>query len=1167
MHGDFSRWPIDVANIVGPLQQQGRVLLDTQQNAATAAMRRWQDEAARAAFGSRVAAVPSGNRDAFKVVSAQLVGTNVSIEATPGELWADGILVQLPSSANGQSIPACYLGPPFETLPTTDIGQYATRDAVILEVWRAALSGFQDSRLLEPALGGPDTFEMLQTQFAFRLFRMADGDTCETIRGRIQDDFSTRGTLTVTLAPTTVSSGDCPVVQGGGYSGFEHNLYRIEIAAPDATSFKWSRYNGGLVGTALYDGTSKLIVIGNLPAITSSGLTNCYVEAFTIDQYTGAASLVYAAKGTLGSDGTISLGSATAGGISSLPLAQSGSSGSQSPIFFRLWDGLVPVSSYATTTQLVDGISLQFSGAANLPGDYWTFPVRAGDIGNPTTLINDRPPGGVHRHRVPLGVLNWSGTAVLLASDIDDCRVPFRPLTDNDCCCTVTVGDGVSSEGDFTSIQCALDSLPNAGGRVCIQPGTYTENVVMNGFGDVVISGCGAQTRIQSVTPAAGATAAPVFRAVDCQNLRIENLGIAADPSGIGVQIGSRDGADPSRDVTLQFLDLAADGGAAIEVNDSVSVRIRDCNILMGALVAGVPGIIASGSDITIERNRVVLSAAYPNVLPGGDYLRGGHGRPAVRNTDLNIARNENVGRYENADRYANVARVAPSVNETFGGGAANAGNAKESAVGGIWLQGGTNQARILGNWIAGGRGNGIMLGSAVTKQDDGTLIRVYTATVNPSDCATCDPNGNHVPSTKGGSSVSSDGAIQYQADDALSDIVIEGNSISNMGMNGIGVYAFFGDLANQGIITVVGLRIANNSISNCLRLATKPTPKDAQDLVGYGGIALADVECATINGNLIRNNGTLTLNSAVCGIFILHASDVEIATNEITGNGANGNADAQAGPRGGIWVTYASAPMQTIDLGGPALVPEGVPALRMNGNRVESPLGRALTINGALGSISVVDNWLVSRGVDSSGDNATATTVFIYDFAVDREFAVPGGFLTALNQIIGDQTAAFSPSVSEDELVFLPDGNVLFANNQVSLELAEGQVPVQSSIAIVSLDDVAFIGNQCECFGFGIGTVEYHVFIMGLSARCQGNRIKESLDDQTELGAPTISGVIFSFVMNVTSGNVSTHCLNVLPAYPAGIKTDNVELVGLRQPGFCSPDSLLTYLQSLVPP
>jgi len=34
--------------------------------------------------------------------------------------------------------------------------------------------------------------------------------------------------------PPSAGSGDCPLPAGGGYTGFEHNLYRIEIANVDS---------------------------------------------------------------------------------------------------------------------------------------------------------------------------------------------------------------------------------------------------------------------------------------------------------------------------------------------------------------------------------------------------------------------------------------------------------------------------------------------------------------------------------------------------------------------------------------------------------------------------------------------------------------------------------------------------------------------------------------------------------------------------------------------------------------------------------------------------------------------------------------------------------------------------------------------------------------------
>ena len=67
--------------------------------------------------------------------------------------------------------------------------------------------------------------------------------------------------------------GDCPVVEGGGYTGFEHQLYRIEIAALNAggPKFKWSQFNGGLVGRGRFvaGAPPKVEISANLSAIVA----------------------------------------------------------------------------------------------------------------------------------------------------------------------------------------------------------------------------------------------------------------------------------------------------------------------------------------------------------------------------------------------------------------------------------------------------------------------------------------------------------------------------------------------------------------------------------------------------------------------------------------------------------------------------------------------------------------------------------------------------------------------------------------------------------------------------------------------------------------------------------------------------------------------------------
>ena len=58
-----------------------------------------------------------------------------------------------------------------------------------------------------------------------------------------------------------------------------------------------------------------------------------------------------------------------------------------------------------------DGLLLAFDGPGPgkyRPGDYWTFSVRAGEIPNEQTLIDQSPPHGPEYHRVALAEINWT---------------------------------------------------------------------------------------------------------------------------------------------------------------------------------------------------------------------------------------------------------------------------------------------------------------------------------------------------------------------------------------------------------------------------------------------------------------------------------------------------------------------------------------------------------------------------------------------------------------------------------------------------------------------------------------------------------------------------------------------------------------------------------------
>ena len=218
MKGDFSHWQFDPAeNYTGVLQQQGRVLLDRDWNEQNRILTHWQDQAGGDVVGAGIAAVPVLAPDGFRVVQATVTGAapnqQVELEILPGRIWADGILCQLPEGPGGAGAPvtrvADYLQPPVDPTPGSPATAVNVRDAVILEVVREELSAFQvPDRLLEPALGGPDTTERAHLQLGFRLFRLDPGETCLSILDQLRYDPSTKGRLTVGLQPTVVVPGE-----------------------------------------------------------------------------------------------------------------------------------------------------------------------------------------------------------------------------------------------------------------------------------------------------------------------------------------------------------------------------------------------------------------------------------------------------------------------------------------------------------------------------------------------------------------------------------------------------------------------------------------------------------------------------------------------------------------------------------------------------------------------------------------------------------------------------------------------------------------------------------------------------------------------------------------------------------------------------------------------
>ena len=137
-------------------------------------------------------------------------------------------------------------------------------------------------------------------------------------------------------------------------------------------------------------------------------------------------------------------------------------------------------------------------------------------------ILDNAPPRGVLHHYCRLGFIHWG--ADIESTTFTDCRVHWPPVGECDCC-TVTVGDGIDSHGQFTDIQQAIDALGNRGGVVCIGRGFYTVKtglVLNNTKRNVIIRGMGPATRILF---APSPEASRVFLTIkDTEHVRLEDV-------------------------------------------------------------------------------------------------------------------------------------------------------------------------------------------------------------------------------------------------------------------------------------------------------------------------------------------------------------------------------------------------------------------------------------------------------------------------------------------------------------------------------------------------------------------------------------------------------------------------------------------------------------------
>jgi len=514
MAGDYTRFTFKPQrDYSGVFKQQGRVDLDADFNELIEIIdRRWRSETIDIISHC---VVPNTTPDAFLITPTAISAFDIGI----GRMYVDGIQVEnhgLPpldyQADLGEmrgTAPTPYNDQPYlpAPLPPALAAAANTTDLIYLDVWQREVTVLEDPSIREIALGGPDTTTRIQSVWQVRALENVGSHGCDDdIDIWDQTIAPSAGRLTTSAIAPPASDDPCIISPSGGYRGLENRLYRVEIhstgpiggGAP--AKFKWSRNNATIASTvsAIPSPTQVTVQqvgrdqvlrfeVGNWIEITDDfrefqGLAGHMAQITAIDEANRILTFAPAIPGAVNFDAT----------------------DPSRHTRVRRWDqsqnvdanGLLDVT--AGPIDIEDGIRVSFSldpaGGNFKIGDYWAFAARTTD--GSVEVLQNAPPRGILHHYCRLGFIHW-GTDIQ-STTFTDCREHWPPL----CCeagCTVTVGDGVDSHGQFTDIQQAINALGNRGGVVCIGRGFYTVTTGLlldNTKSKVILRGMGPATRI-----------------------------------------------------------------------------------------------------------------------------------------------------------------------------------------------------------------------------------------------------------------------------------------------------------------------------------------------------------------------------------------------------------------------------------------------------------------------------------------------------------------------------------------------------------------------------------------------------------------------------------------------------------------------------------------------
>jgi hypothetical protein len=1169
MKGDFS----SIRNghsrhYTGVLKQQGRVDLDADWNEYVGIQEYIHNTVEKDVIGA--CGVP-------KYGGGFHVGWDAAardLTITAGRIYVDGILCELEDETS-------YLGQPYYPgRPALEPADGVT-DLIYLDLWQRHVTAVEDPEIREKALGGPDTTTRLQTICQIKAFRPQDQDALDCAAGIEGWPPVSGGFLSTRKKPAQPSDDPCLIAPGGGYRGLENRLYRVEIhrgTGPGGpATFKWSRDNGSVVFPVeeFFSGEPNKVRttrLGHDQVLTLR--TGDWVEVAGDDpELDGEAALLTEIQDTEGARREIILADDV-----------SGIAGQGHPKV-RRWDqketdeptgldeGARPIRE-DEWLDLEDGVQICFKpGQTYRSGDYWTLAARTA-TGEVERLV-EAEPHGVKHHYCRLALVTWSvAEDETVAAEVQDCRKEFPPLTErptgSSSCCTVTVGDGETSHGDFTDIQSAVDAVRGPG-RVCVLPGEYRldEPVTIHAVG-LSVSGCGIQARI--IGPEEG----PAFRVEESFGVWLGSL---------YVEPGSPQGAITVTDSTLVFVkDCFVSGERLFSDTDRIDVRRlieshristrrpppegervhagpaltvsagQHVVVVDNYFLAGVPGISIQARDVRILRNVIGESGGVwvrdgsrevrvedneiawglgPGVLLGGlaedetplEWLTGVASVDIAANSIFSM---EGSGIYAGVAGTDNIALgdvedVKISRNRIVGCARTKQPDASQvSAVGGIVLNE-TSLVLVHENHIAengDGPACGVFAGACEGLEvTDNTILDNGTALEAPG--LPCIDFGEMEPSERGNPRIEQD--VTFTVFDFEGEQPGETRIVQWGEQTGL----------LCGVQTVIELPQTVRSVELILAAFARPGMVEASDSDGE------TVDRREMQDGMNGQPQALELGGGEISKVVIRADQDELLLQEFC---AGERQQAIQGGIVGLLVTGA----ETRDPEGRALFSVGPHAARVHDNVVVTPQGQALLLTGA-GPMSVAGNSFSTRGIgrppalpddfrDAAGQMSPVlqggACVFVYNLGraplLPRAFSVLGPNTNIHSERVYRPADAIGLAAFSERV--LADGRVSFHGNQVTLdavsinpepdETRERSMADPGAVVLFSFDDVSLLDNQVIA-GIEGGTVFFNAAAVAATVRVSGNRFSES--------PQALYSCVSYGQMNNTSNNQAIYCILAL--------------------------------------